>query len=166
MAVDQPLEVRTDPNSGKDYLLCDYNRDGDSYRYTKDCHVSAARLVPRSSFFISPPQFSSPVSLITSSPWSNEYDPPLDYDATFPSDSLRALELKANQVFDTYRDLYYEGGVSSVYTWVRLIIIVVSVLSVAIRRGRATGLVGWVLGWVGWVLSSKKSYLLFPPCRP
>jgi len=82
-AVDQPLEVRTDPNSGKDYLLCDYNRDGDSYR----------------------------------SPWSNEYDPPLDYDATFPSDSLRALELKANQVFDTYRDLYYEGGVSSVYTW-------------------------------------------------
>ena len=31
-AVDQPLKVATDPDSGKEYLLCDYNRDGDSYR--------------------------------------------------------------------------------------------------------------------------------------
>lgn len=31
--VDQPLQVRDDTVSGKKYLLCDYNRDGDSYRW-------------------------------------------------------------------------------------------------------------------------------------
>ncbi|KNC49698.1 uncharacterized protein AMSG_11924 [Thecamonas trahens ATCC 50062] len=82
-AVDQPLRVEKDEASGKDYLLCDYNRDGDSYR----------------------------------SPWSNAYNPPLDYDGTFPSERLRTFEEKANGVFDTYRSLYYEGGVSSVYAW-------------------------------------------------
>lgn len=30
--VDQPLKVERDPASGKDFILCDYNRDGDSYR--------------------------------------------------------------------------------------------------------------------------------------
>lgn len=30
--VDQPLQVTIDADSGKDFLLCDYNRDGDSYR--------------------------------------------------------------------------------------------------------------------------------------
>jgi capping protein beta len=30
--VDQPLQTGTDAESGKAYLLCDYNRDGDSYR--------------------------------------------------------------------------------------------------------------------------------------
>ena len=34
-----------------------------------------------------------------------------------PSDSLRELELQANAAFDTYRELYFEGGVSSVYLW-------------------------------------------------
>ena len=32
-AVDQPLRVLRDKETGKDYLLCDYNRDGDSYRF-------------------------------------------------------------------------------------------------------------------------------------
>ena len=50
------------------------------------------------------------------SPWSNKYDPPLK-DGAVPSASLRQLELQANEVFDTYRDLYFEGGVSSVYCW-------------------------------------------------
>ena len=31
-SVDQPLDVRRCKKSGRDYLLCDYNRDGDSYR--------------------------------------------------------------------------------------------------------------------------------------
>lgn len=31
-SVDQPLKIARDKESGKDYLLCDYNRDGDSYR--------------------------------------------------------------------------------------------------------------------------------------
>uniref|UniRef100_A0A6U3B7L6 F-actin-capping protein subunit beta n=1 Tax=Paramoeba aestuarina TaxID=180227 RepID=A0A6U3B7L6_9EUKA len=81
-AVDQPLKIATDKAAHRDYLLCDYNRDGDSYR----------------------------------SPWSNKYDPPLG-DGAVPSDGLRKFEIQANEVFDIYRDLYYEGGVSSVYAW-------------------------------------------------
>lgn len=81
-AVDQPLKIAHDAASKRDYLLCDYNRDGDSYR----------------------------------SPWSNKYDPPLG-DGQLPSQTLRGVELKANEIFDIYRDLYFEGGVSSVYCW-------------------------------------------------
>ncbi|KAH7884418.1 F-actin-capping protein subunit beta [Phlebopus sp. FC_14] len=81
-SVDQPLKVKTDRATGREYLACDYNRDGDSYR----------------------------------SPWSNEYDPPLE-DGTTPTPKLRKLEIAANEAFDTYREMYYEGGVSSVYLW-------------------------------------------------
>ncbi|KAI9218637.1 F-actin-capping protein subunit beta [Blastocladiella britannica] len=81
-AVDQPLKRLVCKQTGREYLICDYNRDGDSYR----------------------------------SPWSNEYDPPL-HDGAVPSPQLRKLEEAANGAFDTYRDLYYEGGVSSVYMW-------------------------------------------------
>lgn len=81
-SVDQPLEIRRCPQTNRDYLLCDYNRDGDSYR----------------------------------SPWSNEFDPPLE-DGTVPSERVRKLEVAANDAFDVYRDLYYEGGVGSVYFW-------------------------------------------------
>lgn len=31
-SVDQPLKIIRDKQVGKDFLLCDYNRDGDSYR--------------------------------------------------------------------------------------------------------------------------------------
>lgn len=55
--------------------LCDYNRDGDSYR----------------------------------SPWTNEYEPPLEDGGFKPSRALRTLEEKANHVFDSYRQLYYDG---------------------------------------------------------
>ncbi|KAI8628032.1 F-actin-capping protein subunit beta [Xylariaceae sp. FL1651] len=96
-SVDQPLAVKRCRQSGRDYLLCDYNRDGDSYR----------------------------------SPWSNEFDPPLQdapansnnnnaseqNAAGLPSEKVRRMEVKANEVFDIYRELYYEGGVSSVYFW-------------------------------------------------
>jgi len=80
--IDQPLKIAYDAESQRDYLLCDYNRDGDSYR----------------------------------SPWSNKYDPPLP-DGQLPSAKLRQIEVQANNAFDIYRDLYYEGGVSSVYLW-------------------------------------------------
>lgn len=30
--VDTPLQVQSDPEVGREYILCDYNRDGDSYR--------------------------------------------------------------------------------------------------------------------------------------
>ena len=32
-SVDQPLQLKTDVATGRDYLACDYNRDGESYRY-------------------------------------------------------------------------------------------------------------------------------------
>lgn len=55
------------------------------------------------------------------SPWSNKYvpqPPPQEEAPPFPSPMLRQLEVKANDSFDIYRDLYYEGqGVSSVYLW-------------------------------------------------
>lgn len=82
-AVDQPLKIAHDKETGRDYLLCDYNRDGDSYR----------------------------------SPWSNKYDPPLADGGAVPSSKLRQLEVQANDVFDVYRDMYFEGGISSVYCW-------------------------------------------------
>lgn len=87
-SVDAPLKVSKCQQSGKDYLCCDYNRDGDSYR----------------------------------SPWSNKYYPaPLaddDEPPPYPSNILRQLEVKANESFDIYRDLYYDGaGASSVYLW-------------------------------------------------
>lgn len=53
---------------------------------------------------------------INRSPWSNEYDPELS-DGAVPSPSLRKLEVAANEAFDTYREMYYEGGVSSVYAF-------------------------------------------------
>ena len=36
-SVDQPLKIARDKQVGKDYLLCDYNRDGDSYRLVTVC---------------------------------------------------------------------------------------------------------------------------------
>lgn len=38
-SVDQPLKIAKDKESGKDYLLCDYNRDGDSYRFDQIEHL-------------------------------------------------------------------------------------------------------------------------------
>jgi len=35
-SIDTPLKVQKCAATGKDYLLCDYNRDGDSYRFA--CH--------------------------------------------------------------------------------------------------------------------------------
>eukprot|EP01121_Diplochlamys_sp_Union-15-3_P010762 TRINITY_DN3056_c0_g1_i2.p1 TRINITY_DN3056_c0_g1~~TRINITY_DN3056_c0_g1_i2.p1 ORF type:complete len:228 (+),score=44.50 TRINITY_DN3056_c0_g1_i2:30-686(+) len=80
--VEQSLKIAHDKKSKRDYLLCDYNRDGDSYR----------------------------------SPWSNTYFPSIR-DGTKPSKQLRELEVQVNEAFDIYRELYYEGGVSSVYFW-------------------------------------------------
>lgn len=88
-SIDVPLQSRKCLESGKEFLCCDYNRDGDSYR----------------------------------SPWSNKYYPAVsvsDDEAPppYPSAILRELEVKANDSFDIYRDLYYEGsGISSVYLW-------------------------------------------------
>ncbi len=50
------------------------------------------------------------------SPWSNKYFPPID-DGFTPSEKLRQMEVEANELFDAYRELYFEGGISSVYFW-------------------------------------------------
>jgi len=81
--VDQPLKIALDVTCNRDYILCEYNRDGDSYR----------------------------------SPHSNTYSPSSDDDFQYPSERTRELEIQANEIFDVYRDLYFEGGVSSVYCW-------------------------------------------------
>lgn len=56
------------------------------------------------------------IGVVIRSPWSNTYEPPLE-DGAMPSERLRKLELEANHAFDQYRDMYFEGGVSSVYLW-------------------------------------------------
>jgi len=86
--VDQPLIVEEDTSvtAGKgelsSFLLCDYNRDGDSYR----------------------------------SPWTNSYFPPLE-DGIVPSPALRKIEIELNELLHFYTEMYYEGGISSVYLW-------------------------------------------------
>lgn len=140
-SVDQPLKVMTDRATGKEYLACDYNRDGDSYRYVR----TALFICVRQSSARKPGRFTRPSErclhcrLTRRSPWSNEYDPPLE-DGTVPTPKLRKLEITANEAFDTYREMYvhtpsvpttlheaygtgtarhryYEGGVSSVFLW-------------------------------------------------
>lgn len=54
--------------------------------------------------------------IVFRSPWSNTYFPPLD-DGAVPTEKLRKLEIDANMAFDQYREMYFEGGVSSVYLW-------------------------------------------------
>lgn len=56
------------------------------------------------------------MTILDRSPWSNKYYPPLE-DGFLPSEKLRQLEVEANELFDAYRELYFEGGVSSVYLW-------------------------------------------------
>ena len=73
--MDQQLQVRRCRASGRDYLLCDYNRDGDSWR----------------------------------SPWSNEFDPPIEDDeaggGTRPSEGVRKLEVAMGEAVEVYREL-------------------------------------------------------------
>ncbi|KAH3688818.1 hypothetical protein WICPIJ_000202 [Wickerhamomyces pijperi] len=86
-SIDIPLSIQQDSKQNRKYLCCDYNRDLDSFR----------------------------------SPWSNVYYPQLptsdEEESYVPAGQLRELETALNEAFDTYRDLYYDGGVSSVYLW-------------------------------------------------
>lgn len=50
------------------------------------------------------------------SPHSNKYYPETE-DPIEISESVRELEVIANTAFDTYRELYYNGGLCSVYLW-------------------------------------------------
>mmetsp|Transcript_2775 Transcript_2775/g.4058 ORF Transcript_2775/g.4058 Transcript_2775/m.4058 type:complete len:353 (+) Transcript_2775:94-1152(+) len=102
-AIDKSVTAPNNGSIGRSYILSDHNRDGDCYR----------------------------------SPWSNEYycegeasaSASASSSAFKPSRQLRQLEEMANEVFDSYRKLYYGNGsssigssdgdisVSSVYLW-------------------------------------------------
>jgi capping protein (actin filament) muscle Z-line, beta len=72
-SVEVPLTSRRCTKTGRDFLCCDYNRDGDSWR----------------------------------SPWSNEFEPPLEDGGmeVKPSERVRKMEVTANEAFDVYREL-------------------------------------------------------------
>ncbi|PWY99071.1 putative CAP2-F-actin capping protein, beta subunit [Testicularia cyperi] len=95
-SVDQPLKVKVDGSkegAGREFLCCDYNRDGDSWR----SWISNS---------YAPPIHAGPDDSIDG-----------EEPGTRPSAPLRALELKANSAFETYAKLYYENALSSVYLW-------------------------------------------------
>jgi capping protein beta len=50
------------------------------------------------------------------SPLSNKYFPPLPDGQAIPA-RLRKIEVRANTAFNAYRQLYFQGGISSVYLW-------------------------------------------------
>ncbi len=100
-SVDQPLMAMHCPHTDKQFLICDYNRDGDNDAYRS----------PWSNIYY------PLVSTNDASPYPQE-------SAAFPSQKLRHLEIAANEAFDTYRDLYYgtstgpfTTSLSSVYMW-------------------------------------------------
>jgi len=43
--VDQPLQVEKDTKAGKDFVMCEYNRDGDSYRFVVSCKFRNFRML-------------------------------------------------------------------------------------------------------------------------
>jgi len=122
--IDQPLQEQVDEETGKKYLICDYNRDGDSYRLVpgpllwqllqlpkkRCCHTWTER--PFFAFFF----FFFFFYLCTRSPWSNKYDPPLE-DGLVPPAVLRELEVQANNVFTSYAQAYFSNPITSVYFW-------------------------------------------------
>ncbi|RUS20954.1 capping protein muscle Z-line, beta [Endogone sp. FLAS-F59071] len=102
-AVDQPLKVRRCNQSGKDYLICEYNRDADSYR-SKECDTSNITLSD-ALVKATRPGIIRLIYRPNRSPWSNEFDPELP-EALTPPPKLRKLEIQANEAFDTYREMY------------------------------------------------------------
>lgn len=80
--IDVPLKIGVDPTNGMKFILCDFNRDCDSYR----------------------------------SPFSNQYYPELR-DGLLPSTKLRNMEVLSRNAFESYKKLYFIGGVLSTYAW-------------------------------------------------
>lgn len=85
---DQPLQTTMDEDEGREYLQCEYNKDGDSYR--------------------------SPWTNKYFPPVEVEDDP--DYQIIYPSPDLLEMESKANELFWRYCKLYYDSDFhTSVY---------------------------------------------------
>ena len=83
--IDQPLEVQMDTDSGLEFLKCEYNRDGDSWRspYTK-------------AYFPPIPEGE-------------------DQDVFYPEGDLKTLEEAANKVLKEYTNLYFGDAISNAY---------------------------------------------------
>lgn len=85
---DQPIQVGQDEKEGKPFLLCEYNKDGDSYRspWTN--------------------QYFPPLDLAGDE----------DYQPMYPTAELLSMEQKANEVLQRYAKLYYDSNyLTSVY---------------------------------------------------
>lgn len=82
--MDQPLEVRRCTRTGRDYLLCDYNRDGDSWRS------------PWSNEFEPPLESEGGAAGSTADE---------DEGGTKPGERVRALEVRMGEAIDVYREL-------------------------------------------------------------
>jgi capping protein beta len=88
--IDQPLRVLECPKTRNEFLICDYNRYGDSL-------------------------FRSPWSNEYVPLGSKQT---LSDDAVFPKGALRKLEQELNDAFVVYRQMYYDNnGLSSAYLW-------------------------------------------------
>ena len=99
-SVNQPLKVIRDQSVGKDYLLCGYNRNGDSYRspWTNIYTPSSDGM-----FEMNVKKFQRLIIYF--------------YLGNLPSNHLRQLEVDCNLMFEQCRKTYFEGDVSSVYLW-------------------------------------------------
>ena len=80
--VDFPLTKGFDRESNKGFILCDFNSNGESYRYDMLIVISLFR-----------------------SPWSNKYIPDSS-DGYYPTPSIRKLEEDANFLFERYTKMY------------------------------------------------------------
>ncbi|KAH0503182.1 F-actin-capping protein subunit beta [Microtus ochrogaster] len=113
-SVDQPLKIARDKVVGKDYLLCDYNRDGDSYRSPwsnkydpplEDGAMPSARL--------------RKLEVEANNAFDQYRDLSLLRDwLAIMVDVCSVIEgSKEGSRMDPFCSRYFEGGVSSVYLW-------------------------------------------------
>ncbi|KAL2296629.1 hypothetical protein Nmel_015952 [Mimus melanotis] len=146
-SVDQPLKIARDKVVGKDYLLCDYNRDGDSYRSPwsnkydpplEDGAMPSARLrkleVEANNAFDqyrdlcgkSPPTFTlRKLPLPAPAAWGPAGQGVTQDCGTSEilasgqdnKEFLHFTTLLSSLSHPTVVQMYFEGGVSSVYLW-------------------------------------------------
>ena len=88
LKTDQPLDIIMDEDEGREFLKCEYNKDGDSYRS------------PWTNKYF-------PEIVIE----EGEEEP------IYPSGELREMEVKANAVFARYAKLYYDDNFFTTVTF-------------------------------------------------
>lgn len=96
-AVDVPCKVLLCKEASREFLACEYNREGVFYRS------------PWSGTWYSLEGEPKPVVADSDVEAGTETQPVLT--------RLQKMEQVANKAFDSYRNLYFDGGISSVYLW-------------------------------------------------